>query len=737
MNSQHLSLPGPPSASCNMVVPIFQDTRWLGGEHDGYARVPFEKYLELNRVRRGSENGPKIFRRLSSEPLAKLQCLMNFGLLEAVMEEKIHESKLIRVNSSGEQVLTSEHLPDLLLRYRNRIKKRQGDDRANIPDACRKWARRIQATFTHANDILSSELFSWKYFRIGRSSVFSIAGLEPLVLADILIQIGSILHAVGYLTRVFYPEVEPSMANGITNLLDKVPYHLRTTMYGRGWCPVIVDTISREFSTCMLGYARTLECPRSRLSERHGECTPVSCVVNTRDSSNDPPKHFPESCKCSNSMPSLEDVKRLLQERKIPVVDYGLSVKDSSDTPFVAISHVWGDGLRGTTEKGLPGCQIKRLAQLTSCILEAHGRASGGGAFWIDTLCIPEIDDMRHRAIGLMAQTYKEAEAVLVIDSGLRQISSSAPLEERMFHVVFSRWMQRLWTFQEGALAKKLYFEFSDALVPLGQFLKKVRSMAEKEIINPVLVELVSTVLRPLTGILGNSGFSFSDVLYTLRSRTMSKQSDETLAVCGVLNLDGFELARISDPDQRMETFLLRIGKLPASIIFLIGVSRLEKPGFRWAPKTFMRSRALEMLPERDALCTSTGLEAEYDAITHGVVVGGENSEWYISHSYTGRTSTYKVEEFELTSVSTPSCYTLLLDADFSGSGEFDVRHCAGVWVDPESVQGGSGGSDRILCEFRTVLILKGITGTKLSELEKSQTVMSVEYVRRMRVKVV
>jgi hypothetical protein len=712
-----------------MVVPIFQDTLWLGGKHDGYKRVPFpEKYLELRPPRRGPKDRPESVSHRSRELLAQMQCLLNFGLLEAVMEKKIPESKLIRVNSSGEQVLTSKHLPNLLLGFEKGIRKRQGDDSANISEACREWARSIKDAFNQAQGILYGELREWKNNESG--SVFLSTGLEPQVLADIVIQIGSILNAVGFSTRAFYPEVQPIMGNGIAKLLDKVPYQLRTSMFGRGWCPVIGDTISREFSTCMLGYARTLECPRSRSAEGHAECTPESCVVNTRDSSNDPPKHFPESCKCSNSMPSLEDVKRLLQERKIPVVGDGLSVKDSSDTPFVAISHVWGDGLRGTTEKGLPGCQIKRLAQMTSCILEHHGRASWGGAFWIDTLCIPEIDDMRHRAIGLMAQTYREAEAVLVIDSGLRDVSSRAPLEEKMFHVVFSRWMQRLWTFQEAALAKKVYFEFSDALVSLDDLRKKKFSIP-KDLDDLVVGELLSGLFRAHRGLLGFSTFKFMDIYSILRKRTASKQSDETLAVSAVLNLDGFELASISDPDQRMETFLLRVGKLPADIIFLTGVSRLEKPGFRWAPRSFMRSEVLAS--EREALCTSTGLEAEYDALTQGVVVGGENSEWYISHSYEGRMVIYQVVPIKPESVSTPFCNTLLLDFDILVSGELNATRCAGVWVDPESAHG----VDRILCEFRTALFLDVITGIELSELEKSHTVMSVEYVRRMRVKVV
>jgi hypothetical protein len=256
-----------------MVVPIFQDTLWLGGKHDGHKRVPFGKYLELRRGRRGPEDRPESFSHSSREELAQLQCMLNFGLLEAVMEKRIPESKLVRVNSSGEQVLTSEHLPDLLVGYQKGIRKRQGDDRANIPQACRKWERRIQTTFVHAHDILDRERHNES------SSVFLLAGLEPQVLADIIMQMAIILEAVGISTRAFYPEVKPTWATGLENMLECVPYQLRTSMFGRGWCPAIVHTISRECTTCVLGYARTLEWPRSRSAEGHAECTPDSCVV--------------------------------------------------------------------------------------------------------------------------------------------------------------------------------------------------------------------------------------------------------------------------------------------------------------------------------------------------------------------------------------------------------------------------------------------------------------------------
>jgi hypothetical protein len=65
-----------------------------------------------------------------------------------------------------------------------------------------------------------------------------------------------------------------------------------------------------------------------------------------------------------------------------------------------------------------------------------------------------------------------------------------------------------------------------------------------------------------------------------------SKTSDETLAIYGLLNLNALELANLP-PEQCMQTFFLRIQKLPNDIIFLSSV-KLNDVGFHWAPKTLM-----------------------------------------------------------------------------------------------------------------------------------------------------
>ncbi|KAI6045425.1 hypothetical protein EDC04DRAFT_2497115, partial [Pisolithus marmoratus] len=129
-------------------------------------------------------------------------------------------------------------------------------------------------------------------------------------------------------------------------------------------------------------------------------------------------------------------VAELLSQGHIPVIRWNkvhheFLVGTSSDTPYVAISHVWADGRGSTTEKGLPACQIDAL-------VFAIQRLISTGAFWIDSLCVPEARNSRGRAIGLMSKTYSDAQVVLVLDSGIHSCSISAPREEKPLKVLSS-----------------------------------------------------------------------------------------------------------------------------------------------------------------------------------------------------------------------------------------------------------------------------------------------------------
>jgi hypothetical protein len=98
----------PPLATMNNTF-FLRDAPWLGGKHDGYPLLLFQDYTSVR---------PKIFTISSSaccECVVKLQCMLTFGLLEAMMEVKILESTLLQVDNNNERkVLTSNNLPTLL-----------------------------------------------------------------------------------------------------------------------------------------------------------------------------------------------------------------------------------------------------------------------------------------------------------------------------------------------------------------------------------------------------------------------------------------------------------------------------------------------------------------------------------------------------------------------------------------------------------------------------------------------
>ncbi|OCH91172.1 hypothetical protein OBBRIDRAFT_546417 [Obba rivulosa] len=220
---------------------------------------------------------------------------------------------------------------------------------------------------------------------------------------------------------------------------------------------------------------------------------------------------------------------------------------------------------------------------------------------------------MRRHAIGLMGQAFECAHAVLVIDAGIRSCSIKAPVKEQLLCIMTSMWMHRMWTFQEAVLAPDLFFEFSDGLMPARTLLAAASDetdttiMALKSQLAPLLFR---SCMRPAKhAARWEFGWSLGFVSQSLKRRTTSKLEDETLAIARLLDVDSYELVNLP-PQDRMSSLLLKLRNIPTDIVFT-HAPRLDRPRFRWAPKTFMgHGTALSL--NYDAICTPDGLLAEY-----------------------------------------------------------------------------------------------------------------------------
>lgn len=272
---------------------------------------------------------------------------------------------------------------------------------------------------------------------------------------------------------------------------------------------------------------------------------------------------------------------------------------------YVAISHVWSDGLGNLKENAIPYCQLIRLSHLIDRLPSTSLKYT---YLWLDTLCVPpdaaEQDEAQQSAIERMRETYENAESVLVLDSWLLSSKiDSRPDEEILTQIFASHWNRRLWTFQEGALAKSLFFQFSDGAYNLDQVIQRLERSKDL---------LLDHTLRPAIFARNWSLRRFvqshqnrvlhtkiSSLFATFRYRQTSVASDEALCLGTILGLSMPKIMQAL-PEVRMQMFWSMIPKVPVDFLFYDGAT-FDKEGFRWAPRTLLRST-----------CNTRGFEEAY-----------------------------------------------------------------------------------------------------------------------------
>ncbi|OCH91377.1 hypothetical protein OBBRIDRAFT_825367 [Obba rivulosa] len=694
---------------------IAQDAVWLGGKHDGYALTSLMKYQEY----RYTEDQLNEFERSPCREYAALfQSAMIFGLLEAVTEQKIPESRLLRHTSSGDILVTTDNLPSILGEWQDRIEALKAAD----PNAHREWFERTYVVLLDASNVLQREVV------YPGTSPLHFAGLHPDDVAKILYMIAAIGEALQLASAHFGLQLPPP-AKPIDWVTIIIPVdNLRNNMATDGWCPFTIRSMLGSGSICVLSYASTRK-PFVRDSVgggSHASCTWTKCIANTIDTENYSNRHVVDTCNCSYSRPPLDTIVHTYASGQTPVITIGDG--DSSDealsiictsatvTHYVAVSHVWADGLGSTTEEGIPMCQLRRLTTLTSQLVP-------GGAFWIDALCIPRDKDTRKRAIALMAQIYGEADVVLVIDSGIRSCSVSAALEDKLLRVLSSGWMQRLWTLQEGMLARKLVFEFADGLVTMQDLLPhtEVRGVT-LNLLRASLSRMMETLLRRrdelVDSLIGLHKFRLDEVARLLFARTTSKPEDETLAIASLLDVDPAELVSLP-PNKRMMMLLLKIRNLPPNII-MTGGPRLDEPGFRWAPQSLLSAGWDDATHDNDAICTPEGLLATYHCLVFPTTTFRDHEAWYLrkgsdDHCYAMESMNrpqMALMEGGITSEYT--CNALLLQSNRSQI----VQSAIAVFLDKQELNETNGNS-RLKCAYVQLVL---VSFRAKEEVERART---------------
>ncbi|KAL4745633.1 hypothetical protein BDW72DRAFT_211131 [Aspergillus terricola var. indicus] len=399
-----------------------------------------------------------------------------------------------------------------------------------------------------------------------------------------------------------------------------------------GWCPLDAERCCKS-GIYLDTQAYLLQLRRTKPSwnnRTHESCKKTQCVADNIDESNYVTSHVQEDCSCSHIHADIEQLRTILLDEGIPLAmiapcgedelgneQYELKiVRKRTNKPYVAISHVWAEGLGNPQGNSLPHCQLaflykqaRRLLRdkeyipgydekvygslYTGAVRFAHfaanaaRRGDNSVLVWIDTLCIPHQGDARSLAIQRIRNVYTSASRNMILDSELMLVDS------------------RLCNKREVCLRDKLFVLLSDKAINIGTIPYMLLNKVDQGEI-PIFQEGITTMAavtwysyfqEPTDyaskfhrfvinhGNTGGQGKVISWNWFNVATRASSKDRDRPTILAGLLNLDVSKILEVKKADERMRRLYSMLDMFPQDVLFLEG-PRFEDYGMRWAMKT-------------------------------------------------------------------------------------------------------------------------------------------------------
>jgi len=541
---------------------------------------------------------------------------------------------------------------------------------------------------------------------------------------------------------------------------------MKSDLQQRGWCPNTIRNLQGTVGNLSGLFVISRLGPPSG---SHGSCTDQECMAHSEDGMKFPihTKRCKERTRdeLGYGCPSLKvpevRVAKILQEGNIPLVyldrkranDYGKSILQecievrafrllseshsrlsrqisasigsgmSEQTlstqhcpRYVAISHVWSDGLGNNIENALPQCQFLELQDMVN-ELQKNEEKKPNTPFWLDTLCIPLKPDIKKIGIRGMNKVYENSDKVLVLDNDLQQFEQHNGLEP-LIRINTSKWVTRLWTLQEGSLSKNLFFRFK-----YGRFLstRNIEERFEEAEKNLHLSWLkTARIFSPTIKSLRNRDekHKVAHLWQAVQGRKTSREQDETVCLSTLLGIDPQPLLDPTDTtEQKMCRFLSMLDRyvgIPPGMIFLPG-SKLDEHGFGWAPKTWMSGKG-ECFPYplysddispsflmRDGLLVQyPGIELTFETVPNEKIFMFPRSldytQWY-RVEYVGDTEKYTAFHTPRSKMDLDKLAIILSRSEFSSfpevallvsitsarDGVIWAHYCCRVWISLES----------------------------------------------------
>ncbi|KAF4545445.1 Het domain protein [Lasiodiplodia theobromae] len=389
-----------------------------------------------------------------------------------------------------------------------------------------------------------------------------------------------------------------------------------------GWCRRRIKLSAALLDLGSAYFASQLKGGDDGPGQDHGRCSASKCEAFNIVKGSYRSVHT-ESChrECGFLAVDVEELESIILDGKVPLIDVddeggGISLlRGDATTDYVAISHVWSDGLGNPQRNAMPRCQVEEINRLVAETF-ANEDSRRRVPFWMDTLCCPTIPGKAKKmALTQMRNIYHQAERVLVLDAGLRSVEREGrSVEELAYRVYLSTWASRLWTLQEGRLAQLLFVQFADGVFDFRNVVLGANSTVD-------MAYVVESVWKPWKTVQDGSHdtrMQLTTACAALHTRSTSFKHDEALCLGSLVGADMGPIVE-AEPDARMKAFWSTMTQVPRDLLFWTE-PRLTHPGLRWAPKSFLQAHR-KLVPDlkKDspppAAVTERGLMAQVYSI--------------------------------------------------------------------------------------------------------------------------
>ncbi|KAJ9295337.1 hypothetical protein DTO271G3_6160 [Paecilomyces variotii] len=597
----HLILPRNP-AGFRFEVPVLSTTNYDGGDFLTYPNRQGWGPFTVAEWQAIFDNPPDDF-------LAFLQRWLYFGFIHVRLCPIDIKTMFLshKRDKSGLPILTTRLLPEIALKAIE-----MGSE--NNPHGV--FALRL------SNIIHLSLKGEWGYRRNDPESLQSVESLYTFIETEgppdprhpDQVLANMVLYDFGNIFTHWSPWGPKENSSQLTDLrADYSRPYMWMALRQRGWCPSDIMPMTRHFTVSGLIFIANLtpsavgeEHHMINISDNKGYRPPSQRLCNELSCSHRQLSDDIYKTKHVDGCPGCDDIiadpTRSLNRGKIPLIVSIDSGDDSAYVDFVdaeshmsyiAISHVWSDGLGNVERNALPRCQ---LLHLSSLIRNLPGKAADTDLFWLDTLCVPpdaaDQKEAQDTALKMMRKVYENSTSVLVLDSWLMSTNCSQMSDTELLMRIFNAaWNRRLWTCQEGALAKAIFFLFKDDICDLDLTFRRCKASLDITTSATIWPSLAAKYdsLRGFRMVSSDREEALPAVMTAVAFRSTSQASDETLCLAALLNLDMEPILRENDVLSRMELFWAMMDSIPLNILWYMG-DTIDKPGLRWAPRTLLLS---------------------------------------------------------------------------------------------------------------------------------------------------